>query len=115
MHAAIKERHTTTNDDTLLLFGLPAVARKKVTAVLDGGHLSSVGGVLLLRGVGRRLGLAERLAECFLDRRDSSRIDQEVVEMLWLRMVPIAAGYEDADNHASNDRLGSCITNAPSE
>jgi Transposase DDE domain group 1 len=99
--------HTTTDDDTALLFELPAVARKKVTAAFDGGRLSSDGGVLLLRGVERRLGRAERLAGCIVDRRDSSRIDHGIIEMLWLRMLLIAAGYEDADSRASNDRLGS--------
>jgi len=83
------------DDVTLLPFVLPAVARKKVTAAFDGGRLSSDGGVLLLRGVERRLGLAERLAGCIVDRRDSSRIDHEIVEMLRLRMFLIAAGYED--------------------
>ena len=67
------------DDDTLLPFDLPAVARKRVTAAFDGGRLSSDGGVLLLRGVERRLGLAERLAGCIVDRRDASRIDREIV------------------------------------
>ena len=83
---------------TLLPFNLPAVARKKVTAAFDGGRLSSDGGVLLLRGVERRLGIAERLAECIVDRLDPSRIDHEIVEMLRLRMFLIAAAYEDADD-----------------
>ena len=64
----------------------------------DGGLLSSDGGVLLLRGVERRLGLAERLAGCVVDRRDPARIAHEIVEMLRLRMFLIAAGYEDADD-----------------
>ncbi|MSP82533.1 MAG: IS1380 family transposase, partial [Alphaproteobacteria bacterium] len=36
----------------------------------DGGRLSSDGGVLLLREIERRLGLAERLASCLRDWRD---------------------------------------------
>jgi len=71
MHAAIKERHPTTDDDTPLLFDLPAV-RKKVTAAFDGGRLSPDGGVFLLCRIERRLGLAEGLAGCTVDRRDSS-------------------------------------------
>ena len=86
------------NDDSLLPFDLPAVCRKKVSAAFDGGLLSSDGGVLLLRDVERRLGIAERLAECLTDRRDPSRIDHAIVEMLRLRMFAIAAGYEDADD-----------------
>ena len=84
--------------NTLLPFELPAVARKKVSVAFDGGMLSSNGGALLLRGVERRLALATRLAGCMRDRRDSSRIDHALVEMLRLRMFLIAAGYEDADD-----------------
>jgi len=86
------------SDDSLLAFSLPAVRRKKVRVAFDGGRLSSDGGVILLRGVERRLGLAGLLAGCLADRRDPCRIDHEVVEMLRLRMFLIAAGYEDADD-----------------
>lgn len=73
------------HDDIPLPFDLPAVSRKKVTAAFDGGRLSSDGGVLLLlRGIERQLGLAERLAGCIVDRRDPSRIDHEIVGMLRL-------------------------------
>src|ERR1019366_4943850 len=84
--------------DVLLPFDLPAVARKKVSVAFDGGMLSSDAGVLLLRGVERRLGIAARLATCLKDRRDSARIDHTVEEMLRLRMFAIAAGYEAAND-----------------
>ena len=86
------------DDDSHLPFALPAVCRKKVSVAFDGGRLSSDGGVLLLRGVERALGVAGRLASCLVDRRDPARIDHGVVEMLRLRMFAIAAGYEDADD-----------------
>src|SRR5204862_1626495 len=84
--------------DSLLPFDLPAVARKKVCISFDGGMLSSNAGVLLLRGVERQLGIAGRLAACLTDRRDPDRIDHTLVEMLRLRMFAIAAGYEDAND-----------------
>jgi hypothetical protein len=86
------------DDDTELPFDLPAVERKKVSIAFDGGMLSSDAGVLLLRGVERRLGIAARLAGCINDRRDPARIDHTVEEMLRLRMFAIAAGYEDAND-----------------
>ena len=46
MRPAIEERHTTMDDDTLLPFDLPAVARKKVTAAFYGRRLTSDGWVL---------------------------------------------------------------------
>jgi hypothetical protein len=84
--------------DSYLPFDLPAVARKKVSVGFDGGMLSSDGGVLLLREVERRLGIAARLAACVKDRRDAERISHRLDEMLRLRMLAIAAGYEDADD-----------------
>ena len=93
------------DEDTLLPFDLPAVARKKVSVAFDGGMLSSDAGVLLLRGVEGRLGIAARLAGCLNDHRDPHRIDHTVEEMLRLRMFAIAAGYEDTNdcNKLRND------------
>jgi len=88
--------------DTLLPFAFPAVARKKVSAAFDGGMLSSDGGVLVLRNVEKQLGLAHRISACLKDRRDPDCIKHTVEEMLRLRMLAIAAGYEDANDF---DRL----------
>ncbi len=89
-------------EDTVLPFAFPAVARKKVTAAFDGGMLSSDAGVLLLRNVEKQLGLAQRLGRCLKDKRDPDLITHTVEEMLRLRMFAIAAGYEDANDF---DRL----------
>jgi Transposase DDE domain group 1 len=86
------------DQDTLLPFDLPAVARKKVSVAFDGGMLSSDAGVLLLRGVEKRLGIAARLAACLKDRRTPERIEHTLEEMLRLRMFAIAAGYEDGND-----------------
>src|SRR5258708_4034937 len=86
------------DEDNLLPFSLPAVCRKKVSVAFDGGLLSSDGGVMLLRDVERRVGLAERLAGGLTDRRDPARTDHELIEMLRLRMFLIAAGLEDGDD-----------------
>ncbi|MGH7057882.1 MAG: IS1380 family transposase [Acetobacteraceae bacterium] len=86
------------SEDIALPFDLPSVCRKKVSVGFDGGRLSSDGGVLLLRGVERKLGLARRLASCLRDKRDPDLIAHTIEEMLKLRMFAIAAGYEDADD-----------------
>src|SRR6266853_1610950 len=54
------------SEDTLLPFDLPSVARKKLSVGFDGGQLSSDAGVLLLRGVEKKLGLAARLRAAIL-------------------------------------------------
>ena len=86
------------SEDTLLPFDLPSVARKKLSVGFDGGQLSSDAGVLVLRGVEKKLGLAARLAACIRDRRKPERIEHPLEEMLRLRMFAIAAGYEDAND-----------------
>jgi len=89
-------------EDILLPFTFPAVARKKVSAAFDGGMLSSDGGVLLLRSVEKQLGLAPRISGCLRDKRDPDFIKHTVEEMIRLRVLAIAAGYEDANDF---DRL----------
>jgi hypothetical protein len=86
------------SEDIALPFDLPSVCRKKLSVGFDGGRLSSDAGVLLLRGVERKLGLAGRLASCIRDKRDPDLIEHSIEEMLKLRMFAIAAGYEDADD-----------------
>ncbi len=80
-------------EDTLLPFDLPAVSRKKVTADFAGGSISSDGGLILLRAVERRLGLAG----CIREWRDPERVVRTLLAMLRFRMFAIAFGYEDAD------------------
>lgn len=84
------------NDDTLLPFDLPSVRRRKLTVDFDGGNQSSDGGLLLLREAERRLGVCARLAAAMPDRRDASRIEHEMLEMVMARVVAIACGHEDA-------------------
>ena len=74
------------SEDTLLPFDLPSVARKKLSVGFDGGQLSSDAGVLVLRGVEKKLGLAARLAACIRDRRKPERVEHPLEEMLRLRI-----------------------------
>src|SRR5580692_8304395 len=73
-------------DDTILPFSFPAVRAKKVTAAFDGGRLTSNGGVMLLAMAERRLGLADKLARVFPDRRDPTRVVHSLVDMFRARL-----------------------------
>lgn len=84
--------------DTLFLPGLSPVDGKQLQVAFDGGLQSSDGGVLLLREVDRRLGLATRLARCIPDWRDPESISHAMADMLRFRIFAIADGYEDADD-----------------
>src|SRR5271170_4709740 len=85
-------------NDNLLPFSFPAIRGKKVAAAFDGGRLTSDGGVMLLAMAERRLGVADRLARCFPDRRDPARILHTRADMIRARIHAIACGYEDADD-----------------
>jgi hypothetical protein len=61
-------------DTTPFLPGLSPLQGKAVVARFDGGRLSSEGGLLVLREVERRLGLADRLAACLNDPRTPEKI-----------------------------------------
>jgi hypothetical protein len=80
---------------TLLPFDLPAVRRKKLTVDFDGGSQSSDGGLLLLREAERSVGICARLAGSLTDRRDPSRIEHSLVELIKTRVLAICCGYED--------------------
>ena len=86
-------------DDTLLPFSLPAVQRKKVTAAFDGGRLTSDGGVLLLSGADRQLGLCVSLASVIPDHRTPWRVTHPLADILRARSLAIACGYADANDH----------------
>ena len=60
------------NETIAYLPGLSPVENKELCARFDGGRLSSDGGVLLLAGIEKRLGLAARLARCLIDSRPPS-------------------------------------------
>jgi hypothetical protein len=71
-----------TDDDALLPFSLPSIHRKKVTAAFDGGQISSDGGVLLLAGVDKQLGLIDMLAAIIPDHRDPNLITHPMADIL---------------------------------
>lgn len=83
---------------TLSLSGLTAVCGKDVVARFDGGRLSSDGGVVLLRELEARFGLAATLAGCLPDRRDPAQVSHDMADMIRARLFAIACGYEDCND-----------------
>jgi hypothetical protein len=86
------------DDDTLLPFALPNICKKKVTAAFDGGEIGSDGGVFLLAGAGKRLGLIGALAALFPDHRDPARVSHSIADILRERVFAIACGYPDGND-----------------
>jgi hypothetical protein len=81
-----------------ILPGLSPVCGRRIEARFDGTHLSSDGGLLVLREVEQRLGLARRLAGCIVDPRAPERVLHGMDEIIRFRMLMIAAGYEDGND-----------------
>jgi len=85
-------------DATLPLSGLSPVSGKAVVARFDGGSLSSDAGVLVLREIEARLGVAARLAACIEDRRHPALVVHSLSDLIRFRLMMIAAGYEDGND-----------------
>jgi len=86
------------NDPMLPLPGLSPVSGKAVVARFNGGQLSSDAGVLVLREITQRLGLAGRLAACIDDPRDQNQIVHPLAALIDFRFLMIASGYEDGND-----------------
>lgn len=76
-----------------------SVASRQVQADFSGGHLSSNGGVLLLRQIDRGLGVCRALAQCFQDHRNPIWVEHSVEQLLSQRIHALALGYEDLNDH----------------
>jgi len=92
-------------DVTPFLPGLPPVQGKAVIARFDGGQLSSEGGLLVLREIEGRLGVADRLAACLKDPRAPEKVVHRLAEIIRFRMLMIAAGYEDGNDTLRGDPM----------
>ena len=94
-------------DCNTTLFEFAPVDDRKVVARFDGGRMTSNAGALLLGGVDKAIGLIERAARCFVDRRDPRLIEHSVATLVGQRIIGLALGYEDLVDHDAlrNDPL----------
>lgn len=76
-----------------------AVGRREVVARFDGGQSSSDGGGLLLRTVEQRTRILKQFAACFRDYRDPLHVTHSVTELISQRVIGLALGYEDLNDH----------------
>ena len=75
------------------------LGRRDVVAAFDGGHVTSDAGLLLLREVANHIDLFPRLARCFQDQRDQRFVEHRLQHLLAQRVLAIACGYEDLNDH----------------
>lgn len=55
--------------------------------------------MLLWREVAQHTGLLEQFARCFIDYRDARYIEHTVAELVAQRLLALAQGYEDLNDH----------------
>ena len=76
-----------------------SLGSKSVVADFLGGRLTSDAGALLLREVGQKIGLFEALNQAIPDPRNPVYILHDQESMIAQRVVAIALGYEDLNDH----------------
>lgn len=84
--------------DTKQLILFKEISGKSVEVDFDGGEVSSNSGLLFLREVESRLNLVGRVADVLRDRRHSSYVKHQVVELMKQRVFQIIAGHEDGND-----------------
>ena len=82
-----------------LLFS--SLKNKKIQADFNGGSLTSDAGALLVREVDKHHGLIDAINRCIPDPRNEFFIVHQQRTMLAQRILGIALGYEDLNDHQS--------------
>jgi hypothetical protein len=80
-------------------FTFGTVQSRAVVGAFDGGVISSDAGALLLGGADKAIGLIGRFAACFRDGRSAELIEHTVATLVGQRVLGIALGYEDLNDH----------------
>jgi len=81
------------------LFDFAPVEGRQIVAAFDGGVITSDGGALLLGETDRAIRLIARFAACFTDARMPELVEHAVQTLVLQRVVGIALGYEDLNDH----------------
>jgi hypothetical protein len=81
------------------LFEFAPVEGREVVAGFDGGAITSDAGALLLGAADRAIGMISRFAGCFHDERRAELVEHEVPTLVGQRVIGIALGYEDLNDH----------------
>lgn len=100
-------------DCTTKSISLSSLRRQKLLLEFDGGRITSDAGALLLREADRRLKLVRRISGCIPDPRDPDLIEHHQRTLLSQRVMGIACGWEDLNDHQTlrDDPLWQILTN----
>lgn len=76
-----------------------ALGKREIVANFNGGTITSDGGSLLLREIEQRTAILSRFSDSFTDYRDPKRIEHSVLSLVSQRVIGLALGYEDLNDH----------------
>jgi hypothetical protein len=73
--------------------------RRQVVADFSGGQITTDGGLIFVAQVDKHYRISERLAACFGDQRDPTRVQHELSDLIAQRLYGLVQGYEDLNDH----------------
>lgn len=77
----------------------PACNGKKIEVEFVDEAITSDGGAILLREMDRKLKLTSQLAEVIPEYREPARVKHSIASMIKQRVIGLALGYEDLNDH----------------
>lgn len=84
--------------DTQIVLPFASLCGKQLQVDVNGGTVTSDGGVLLLREIEAQVGIIGRFVAALNDPRDPRYIDHSYEDLLRQRIFQISCGYEDAND-----------------
>jgi len=73
--------------------------RRQGVADFSEGTITRDGGLILVAQIDQLYHISERVAECFADQRDRSRVQHELSDLIAQRLYGLVQGYEDLNDH----------------
>jgi hypothetical protein len=73
--------------------------RRQVVADFSGGTITSDSGLILVAQIDQRYRISERVANCFEDQRDPTRVQHKLSALIAQRLCGLVQGYEDLNEH----------------
>ena len=80
-------------------YGFGQLDRRPVVANFNGGQITSDGGLILVAQIDQRYRISQRVAACFEDQRDRSRVQHKLSDLIAQRLYGLVQGYEDLNDH----------------
>ena len=73
--------------------------QRTVIADFEGGHISSDGGLILLKQLDAHYSVSDQIARCFTDNRHPSYVEHPIQMQVAQRLYGLVQGYEDVNDH----------------